>query len=632
MSTKNILIKIVLLIMLVALAVALFAGCGEKWQVDNGRQTIETAETAENQAENQDEALWEHEYITTEEAQTSRDDFDLMMDEMFAEWVTNDALTMNYFLADPYAMGIERPDNTFGEVFSLESIEQARQDNIDLSNRLDEFVRITLRDDQKIVYDILRRSIYLSEIMNREDDFFFLTGHIRPLNGIQVQLPILLAEFNFYTVDDIEIYLELIGDTYRYFSDIIEFERERVRRGLFLNDANIDSVIEQVETFIEKREDNLLITIFNERIENYYGLTDEQRERFIRENTELVLNNIIPAYELVLDAMHEFHGVGGRSGGFANQPGGAEYGHALLRQRIGTDRSIEELEELLNSWLDETWASIWGILRDNPDLDARRMRGDVGQIDDATPMEYINALREQMYGNFPPVEGDTGLVILDVHVSLQEHVGPAFFLVPAIDRFDENVVYMNPSSINDNLFFFTVLAHESYPGHMYQNVFFRQQAPHPLRFALSNIGYSEGWATYAEMYGYIFAGIDLDEAMLMWNFRFVDIMLQSVSDFGVNLLGWDIDDVAEFLFMFGLTDRSIAESIYNRVTAVPLNSLAYSLGFIEMVGLREEAEDILGNDFVLIDFHTFFLEFGPAPFPMLSERMNGRVEATGSLS
>jgi len=609
MNSKHLLSKIVALILICSLLISLVSGCRglrEYFEERNASDADETEVVAE-------------------------EDFDLLMDEIFADWVSNDALTMNYFLADPYARGIERPASTFGEVLTAESIEKSRQETLDLSNRLDRFEYTSLRDDQKVVYEILRRLLELSRILEREDDFPFYTGYIRPLNGIQVQLPVLLAEFNFYTADDIERYIDLIGDTHRYFTDIIEFERERSRRGFFLNEDNTDSVIEQIESFIENREDNLLITVFDYKIDGFSGLGTEQKEQYKARNRDAVLNSVLRAYDDLLAAMVELRGFGVNPGGLAALPDGRDYAHALLRLRVGTDKSARELERLLDEWMDTVWFTIMDLLHGEHQLFQRFVTGDMGNIQADTPQSYIAALQNHIAHDFPQIK-ETQLSILEVHESLQEHMSPAFYLAPAIDRFNENVVYINPASVGDNLFLFTVLAHESYPGHMYQTVYFLQQSPHPIRVALSNTGYTEGWATYAEMSSYFFAGLDYEEAALLWNLRFFDLLLQSTADLGVNVNGWSYGDVANFLSEYGLSDNAVVNSIYNRVVGVPLISLAYTLGYIEMVELHNEAESMLGHDFELLDFHRFILDFGPAPYPIIRERMRTQMTAYDTLA
>jgi len=558
----------------------------------------------------------------------SEADFDLLMDELFEDWVTSDALSMNYFLADPYSLNIERPETTFGEIISAESIQESKEETEELIERLDAIDYNDLRDDQKIVYDILRRSISISDITTREEDYYYYTGYIRPLNGIQVQLPVLLAEFNFYTVEDIERYLDLIADTHRYFSDIIEFERERSRRGFFMEDYNVDSVIEQIESYLEDRDDNLLITVFDYRIDNYEELTSQQREQFKQRNKDLVLGNVLPAYETLLNAMNELRGVGVRTGGLAQLPGGRDYAHASVRSRIGTDRSIRDLEFILEMWLDGILDHIRATFWSYPHLAEGFENDTLGRIAAASPEEYITMLQRHIYAEFPLIE-ETRLDIFEVHESLQEHMSPAFYLVPAIDRFDDNVVYLNPSSLGERedseLLLFTILAHESYPGHMYQTVYFLQQSPHPIRTALSNSGYSEGWAVYSEMLSYFFADLEEMESTLLWNIRFYDMLLVSNVDFGVNVLGWDYDEVVWRLGLYNIYNTEVVERIYHRVTGVPLNSLLYTLGYIEFVALMEDTERALGNDFILRDFHRYFLDFGPAPYPIIRQHLNQRI-------
>jgi len=551
--------------------------------------------------------------------------FDTLMDEIFADWVSGDALTMNYFLADPDSMGIERPETTFGEISTVESMDESRQETKDLAKKLDSFSYDDLRYDQKIVYDILRRLIDISEVLERDDDFFFYTGAIRPLTGIQVQLPVLLAEFNFYTVDDIERYLDLIGDTERYFNELIEFERERSKRGFFMNETNTDSIIEQIESFLAERETSLLITVFDYRIDNYDGLSSEQRDTFKNRNKDLVLNNVLIAYETLLDAMHELRGVGVNNGGLASLPDGSEYAHALLRLRVGTDKTADELNSLLADWMDKVLEEVIGALYNDGLID-KYIQHELGAIHEGTPESYIKELQEKIAKDFPAIS-PTQLSVIEVHESLQEHTSPAFYLAPAIDRYNENVVYINPSSINDDLFLFTVLAHESYPGHLYQTVYFRQHSQHPVRVSLSNTGYSEGWATYSEMRSYHYAGLDFAEANLLWNLRLYDLLLQARVDLGVNVLGWTLENVERMLSGMGI-DNSVAESVYNMVVGIPLTSLNYSVGYIEMMELLDIAEALKERDFSLLEFHEFVLNIGPSPYPIIRNLLIEQFEAS----
>jgi len=552
-----------------------------------------------------------------EDAISDEELFDTIIDEIFADWVSADTLTMNFFLADPDSMGIDRPEPGYGSIMTPQQFAEERNETAELKQQLARLDYNALREDQKVTYDILDRILDLSEILEMEDDFLYYSGYIRPLNGIQVQLPILLAEYNFYTADDIELYLLLLEDTIRYFSDIIDFERERAQRGFFMSEANADKVIEQIESFLLSREDNLLIVIFNDRIDKYEGLTEQQREEFKERNRVLVLENVLVAYDNLLAAMFSLRGVGANPGGYAALPRGDEFAYATLCLRAGTDRSVSEIENLIEMWRITTLENVRRILRSDSALNRKYLTHTTGQIATKTPEEFLLLLRDTMMHDFPAVE-PIEHVIMEVHDSLSDFTAPAFFLVPAVDVYDNNVIYINHSSIEDNLTLLTALAHEGYPGHMYQMVHLRQQSPHPIRIMLSNMGYTEGWAMYVELLSYQYAGLDPLEVELLCELRLYFLLLQSHADIGVNLLGWDRDDVAALLFMdLGTTDDTTIDNFYNAVTGVPVNTIIYTLGFIELYLLQAEYENVLQGDASTLGFHTFFLDFGPAPYSIM---------------
>ena len=558
---------------------------------------------------------------STEDTGAGAEGFDQLMDELFAQWVSSDSLTLNCLLAYPESYGIEKPDPpTFGGVVSSESTYESIQEDQDLFDRLEEFRYEDLRSDQQIIYDILVRELEISGIMDSNEDFLYYLGYICPLNGIQVQLPILLAEYSFNTADDIELYLQLLEDTRRYFDEIIAFERERAKRGFFMSDANADTVIDHCDSFLSDRDDHFLISIFNDRIDQYAGLNVEQREQYKLRNRDLILGNVLPAYEVLLEAMRDLRGVGSHRGGLADLPNGEVFSQAYLRYKTGSDKTPAQVDTLLEKWLNDTIEKMVSLNNQYPYLWDGLSDGTSGAILYDTPENYLSMLEKNITGDFPAI-GLTQYVVREVHDSLQEYVSPAFYLTPALDRFDNNTIYINPGDISDNLYLFTTLAHEGYPGHLYQTVYYLQQSPHPIRSLLDSLGYVEGWATYAELRSYSFTDLDEHEAQFMQYYRLLDILFASRIDLGVNALGWGVDQVALLCAGLGIEDREVVEELYETVIGNPLLYLPYSLGYIEISQLLEEAEWALGSNFELLEFHRFLLDFGAAPFPLIREHM-----------
>ena len=555
--------------------------------------------------------------------------FDLFMDEIFADIVTSDSITLNYFVANPARYGIELGAPTYGQVTTQESIADDREETREFIDRLNGFRYADLRTDQQIIYDALAWSLDLIVALDGDDDYPYYMGEVYPVSGIQAQLPVLLAEFNYRTHDDIEAYLGLLGDTLRYFGELIEFERERSRRGYFMSIANTDTVIEYCESFLENREDNMLIGVFNEKIDRIEGLSQGERDEFKQRNRDLVLNDFLPAYEMLVEAMRELRGQGANRDGLAALPDGKAYAALYLRYITGSEMTPEEVEALLRERIYHHWDYIVDVINNDPVIYDRYVNNTLGDMQDEIPGIYLRMLEKRMIYDFPAID-PVRYVVNEVQESLSEYLSPAFFLTPAVDNYVDNVIYVNPGKISDNLSLFTTLAHEGYPGHMYQRVFTMQQTPHPLRLMIGTTGYSEGWATYVEMRSFYYAGLDDVEATVMQYMQMYYLMLYALTDLGVNALDWGLTGAAAFLGDFGFSDSETLSAIYNAVTADPLSYLPYCLGSIEFEFLREEAEDLLRERFDPVEFHRFILELGSAPFPLIRVHMFDWINSQSS--
>lgn len=545
-------------------------------------------------------------------------EFDRLLEELFIEYVTCDSLSLNYCVADPGLLGIEKPDPpTFGEVTSAETIQKEIRENQELADRLDSFIYTELREDQQIIYDMLSQDVAISGEYYENEDFFYYLGAFYPLSGVHIELPILMAEFNFYQVDDIDVYLGLLGDMRRFFDELIEFERERSRRGFFMSDANVDEVIAHCESFIENPGENIMLVVFEDKINRYEGLSATQREQYIQRNRELFFDNVLPAYEALIDAMRSLRGVGSHPGGLATLPDGERFSRIYLRARSCSDIDPVLIESMLIDSMDDVSATIGALLNEYPRLRQGFSQGTLGSVPNASPDKYLRMLESAIVKDFPVMD-PVQYTVREVHESMQDFMSPAFYMIPAMDHYHENTIYINPASNAEGLDLFTMLAHEGYPGHLYQTVYYLQQSPHPIRTAMSYTGYVEGWATYVEYMSYLYAGLDEPEAIIMSCNNLFNLLFITRIDLGVNVLGWGMDDVVSFCRQLGIYDTEVIEGLYQTLIGYPLQYMPYTVGYLEFTMMREKAEGTLEEKFDATEFHRFILDFGPASFPLLN--------------
>lgn len=225
-----------------------------------------------------------------------------------------------------------------------------------------------------------------------------------------------------------------------------------------------------------------------------------------------------------------------------------------------------------------------------------------------------------MEGIFPEPP-DADVQIKYVQKSLEEYLSPAFYMIPAIDNTQNNVIYINAGHIPDDLSLFTTLAHEGYPGHLYQNVYYMNQNPDPIRCLLGYGGYTEGWATYSEMMSYYFAPVPKENAVIMQKNTSILLGLYALADMGIHYDGWDLSDTIDFFSNYGITGSDTVSEIYNLIISDPANYLKYYIGYLEFLELKKYAIKEWGDDFTQERFHRIVLETGPAPFKILRRQI-----------
>ena len=200
------------------------------------------------------------------ESQQSK--FDQFIHKVFVNEVQSDALSLHYTLSRPEEFGIEPSEVTLGK-YSIIRLKEELMTCWEYLKELKEFDYNSLTLDQQLTYDSFHIIIWRQN-WNWVIIYIILKALVS--TGLQAQLPILLAEYNFYDKDDIERYLDLLPCVYDYFEDISEFEKEKSEKGLFMSNAIPDRIIQQCEAFIANPDENLLIEYFDEKIKSFKTL------------------------------------------------------------------------------------------------------------------------------------------------------------------------------------------------------------------------------------------------------------------------------------------------------------------------------------------------------------------------
>lgn len=549
--------------------------------------------------------------------QSVQEAFDAFTEEIFRDSIQQNTISLHYYLTDPKAFGIADYPITLG-AYSSQAIRDSQENNRTLLTRLEtEFDYDVLTESQRPTWDILKATLETSLAC---EEFPLYYEYLSPNLGIQAELPILLAEYHFYNRQDVEDYLSILSVMPDTFAQLIAFENEKSQAGLFMCDEGADQVIRGCQDIIADQEHHFLIDVFADKINRLEELTAEEKTAYIERNRQLMTEAFFPAYQSLIDGMTALKGTGTNPGGLAGFSNGKKYYEALVKSTTGSGRSIKDMKTLLLNRLNEDLSAINEILKDNESLYTQASDFSFSLTD---PEEILADLKEKIKTDFPVLETETTYTIKTVHSSLEDVMSPALYMVAPIDRLSENTIYINEKQSSDSRMLYATLAHEGYPGHLYQTVFSCSQAPCNLRRILSFPGYSEGWGIYAEYYAYsLDAGADSRLAQIRAHNFSASMAIYALLDIYINYDNWDLEKTAAFLKeCYGVENSAASEATYHMIVAEPGYYLKYYVGYLEFCQLRSTAEQRLGEAFSPTEFHRFILETGDCPFWVLSQYM-----------
>lgn len=555
-------------------------------------------------------------------AENSQTLFEELTGDIFRENAASSILDRHYLMAEPENFNLSKPESLYGNA-DLEGLQKSSDAIAGYLDRLNAIDPDSLSPEDQLDYQILKA--YL-ETESTCQGLELYAQPLAPTIGVQAQLPILLAEYEFYREEDIDDYFSLLEGLGAYFDQILSLEQEKASQGLMMSDDAIDRVLDSCEPYLDSSENCVLAGTFLERLDRLNRLDSAKKENYVRRHEELIRTAFVPAYEKLMEGLSRLKGSGKVQGGLCRYPDGREYYRYLVYSSTYTScRDVTTLRKTIERRIERDFRELASIVTRRQDL--------LDSLPDVSfaftePHEILRHLMEQTALSYPaPICED--YTIRYVPKALEPVLSPAFYLTPPIDRDGSNTIYINQGSASsgqDHLF--TTLAHEGYPGHLYQTTYFLSTDPSPFRHLLSFGAYTEGWATYVEMESYqMDESLDQDLARLLALNSSITLGLHAYIDIMVNDQGWDISQIHNFITSYyDDPDQEFSAALYEAMVDNPSNYLEYYVGYLEFSDMREKAEEALGEAFDLMEFHRFLLDTGPVPFSVLRKGLERWIQ------
>ena len=577
-------------------------------------------------------------------------EFDEFLDKVFKDGMAQDYTGMHFNVIDYKSYGIEKPPVDLGIVTYGVSEEDFNY-ILDQLKELQSFDYNSLSYRQQYDYEALEYSDYetLADLCYGRYSFLFSMG-VDVLNNLVT----ILSDFTFYDEESVDDYMLLVKDADRYIADCLAYCDAQQKDKIYMPDTAVDNGIETAESLASKVDDNVLIVTFDNRIDDCDFLSSEKKEALKKENAEVVKNEVIPALENCAKKLETYRGKIAQEDTvlYKYNKEYAELQYILnTSDNKGIDRMFEELKDNYDVLLSKLRTALY-----SPESVKEYFRIAEEGVLEGTAVDKLEYLRTHL-GDYYKDLGDIAYTCEPIDESAASDAVGAYYWSAPIDNINQNIIKTNPNSVANSYEFYQTLAHEGFPGHLYQHVYYLQQNPHNFRTVIGFIGYTEGWAVQCQQDAMHFLDIADEKAIdilnLMETYYFMEY---SIIDIGMNYYGWTneeiaeflkdeqyyavenyltyydeyreagitLDDVNEYFIQEGFYDE-MAQDLFNWIIDMPTVYCNYGVGLSNLMTLKKHAMDSLGDKFDIVEYNCAILENGPLPFSILKEEIEDYI-------
>lgn len=460
-------------------------------------------------------------------------------------------------------------------------------------------------------------------------------AHLMPINQM-FSLPIFFVQLGqpggmtpFETVQDYENWLGRIDGFVVWMDQAIANMREGIERGIVLPGVIVDKTLPIMEgQVVEEPTGSGFYRVVEAMPEDF---DEETRERLTEAYTKAIGEQVVPAYRRMADFLRdEYRPQARETIAITALPGGEAWYAHMIATHTNTRLSPREIHDIglaevarIRGEIEQLAGEV-GFEGDLPEM-YRWMRQQPGlhYSSEEDVLESYRALRKVVEPHLPELFGrlpEADFEIRPVEKYRQATTPGAHYMRPAPDGSRPGIFYVNTGGWENRLRTGTeaLFIHEAIPGHHFQVALAGElrELPRFRRFG-GYTAYIEGWGLYAEQLGPR-VGLYTDPYQRLGQLnseRFRALRL--VVDTGIHALGWTREEALAYLGSEVEVDRYIV---------MPGQALAYKIGELKIVELRDRAKDRLGDDFDLRAFHDEILNDGALPLDVLEVKVDGWIE------
>lgn len=562
--------------------------------------------------------------------------FDTYLASFPALLVNGNSFDVNFLFDQPETYGIDL------DLYDLDfiSLKEYQKSNTLLEDKLeslDTFDYEALNKDQKISYDLLENAA--KEIDIDEIDQYYLANNNFNINsGIQASLPMALWNYEFKNQKSLNSFIAVLKQLPSYMKECVALEKTRQKKGYGMSKSYLDKVKEDIHT-INTNEQTYILDATFQKIDAADFVAADKKQLYKDEIGKAFYEKYLPAFLSVEEDLKSVKVLKKGDGELRSYRGGKNYYEHMVSNATGS----EDIKDYL-SFLDEKEADFTKLYieemqaygRDNNlfkssgELDEEAL---LAKFEEAKYSNLNSAIELIEYFEGKVNEGTLFPKIkkLDyqmnmVPTAMKETISAAAaYYVSAFDDTSgkgEQMILNGDFKQDD----FTTIAHESFPGHMYQNNYFKTVDHSIIRDLMGDNAYSEGWATYIES-----SACDYSKDARLCKINKLNSTLSYISvlklDKKIHYDGLTRKEAYAYLENhFGIEDKKGLKSQYEQLLQLPAVFANYYGGFLYLNDLKNESEKAWGKSYSDYRFHKTLLDLGPLPMEVLRKYMEQTFE------
>ena len=525
----------------------------------------------------------------------------------------------------PEKYGLNITDVTWGGDTSADDYAKEKEYYTKLLERLLNINYESLSTDDRLCYDKMVYDIEETIYGYSYTAFEYYSMIFNYLVGPQSEILFILEVFSFETVKDAENYILLVKDLDRYYDLMCAFEEKRASLGFASSDTSYEEAAKSFDNLVKQKDDCFLYASFEERLDKIKGLSSDDRARLIKEHEKAMKEVAFPEFEECAARMRKLKGSGGTDAGLCSYRGGDAYYAAYTRQITNNGASVQESIAALDKRIEKVYSTYSGIAASGLSWYKEYMNHSYSKGDINANLDY---LRNAVKKDFPDIPSHE-YYMMDVPKVFEENFSPAAYLGYHLDNYNSNLLIINHKSADSDKDFGVTVAHEAYPGHMFQSLYTRSHTSHPYMFLSASTGYAEGWATYVENYSMkYFSENGVTDAMTLVQCEsLLSLLVSTRVDYGIHVENWDISKCVDYFkgFGFAVTESGFSK-YYTLIVTNPGYYAKYGMGYLWTQQTMEDMKAKYKNKSEK-DIHTAYLDSLTGTFGQIKNHMDEALSA-----